>query len=633
MTLSKNKILPLLFFLFYVVVCLFLNFVIPPFQNPDEPQHFTIAMVYAFGEEWRDEVEAGVIQLMDKYNWWRHVGMGRPARLPNRLTQIHIIKRHVSGEDFRALHNYILFYHFLLGKTMGVFIKKEQGIEGRQTINAMQTKKERQAENARRDWIRRNLENFYYVCRLISTIFIAGALLLLFLSLKKIAKRLRGRDRRRGGDLDELRAKIAKDKGSKQLEVVGDNECRGINEVWGVNGVRKDANIKKKEGKLEKQKFSLNYNNYNIWPAFLFVLCLPQFLLSAISVNSDALAILLGGVFFYAAVSLIGGEIRPVYFLLLFFSSVIGVFTDRSVFVLIGLATANLFFLIKREKYKESIVNLLAFLTASLMLAGIIINIFPLQIERSLSLFGRNIQNLGQALPGLFSLAEFNQQFFSTIMDSFFLKFGWAIFGLGAGFYLLWRLVVTISIGGVFVFVGRMGWSWLRDLPSEIEKLEEKVGERVGIKKLKLRRKFRKKRWTKRWTRGHVKDRAKDRLKDGVEDRVKVHVKSKVSANGFLFKLTFFSLIAVFLQLIAVWTYYGSHEILAQGRHFFPLIIPIAFLFDLGLRRFLGMIRSGLGEIVERAVVVLEFIVLNFVIWGQMVPYFHLIIKNPYPGI
>lgn len=415
MTLSKNKILPLLFFLFYVVACLFLNFVIPPFQNPDEPQHFTIAMVYAFGEEWRDEVEAGVIQLMDKYNWWRHVGMGRPARLPNRLTQIHIIKRHVSGEDFRALHNYILFYHFLLGKTMGVFIKKEQAIE------------EGLAENAKRDWIRRNLENFYYVCRLISTIFIAGALLLLFLSLKKIAKRVQGRDRKRGGDLDELGVKIAKAKGSEELEV------GGINEVWGVNGVRKDANIKKKEGKLEKQKFSLNYNNYNIWPAFLFVLCLPQFLLSAISVNSDALAILLGGVFFYAAVSLIGGEIRPVYFLLLFFSSVIGVFTDRSVFILIGMATATLFFLIKREKYKESIVNLLAFLTASLMLAGIIINIFPLQIERSLSLFGRNIQNLGQALPGLFSLAEFNQQFFSTIMDSFFLKFGWAIFGLGAG--------------------------------------------------------------------------------------------------------------------------------------------------------------------------------------------------------
>ncbi|HHE76767.1 MAG TPA: hypothetical protein ENL27_02195 [Candidatus Parcubacteria bacterium] len=451
--------------------------------------------------------------------------------------------------------------------------------------------------------------------------------MLLFLSLKKIAKRVQGRDRRRGGDLDELGAKVAKDKGSKQLEVGRVNENRG------VNGVRKDANIKKKEGKLEKKKFSLNYNNYNIWPAFLFVLCLPQFLLSAISVNSDALAILLGGVFFYAAVSLIGGEIRPVYFLLLFFSSVIGVFTDRSVFVLIGLAAATLFFLIKREKYKESIVNLLAFLTASLMLAGIIINIFPLQIERSLSLFGRNIQNLGQALPGLFSLAEFNQQFFSTIMDSFFLKFGWAIFGLGAGFYLLWRLVVTISIGGVFVFVGRMGWSWLRDLPGEIENLGEKVGERVGIKKLKLRRKFRKKRWPERWTRGHVKDRAKDRLKDGVEDRVKVHVKSKVSANGFLFKLTFFSLIAVFLQLIAVWTYYGSHEILAQGRHFFPLIIPIAFLFDLGLRSFLGMIRSGLGEIVERAVVVLEFIVLNFVIWGQMVPYFHLIIKNPFPGM
>ena len=95
----------------------------------------------------------------------------------------------------------------------------------------------------------------------------------------------------------------------------------------------------------------------------------------------------------------------------------------------------------------------------------------------------------------------------------------------------------------------------------------------------------------------------------------------------------FFSLLAVLFNLIAAWTYYGSHQVLAQGRHFFPLIIPIAFLFVLGLRQIFDRIRPGLGRVAVMGFVVIEFFILNFVIWAQMVPVFHMMIKSPYKGM
>jgi len=115
-------------------------------------------------------------------------------------------------------------------------------------------------------------------------------------------------------------------------------------------------------------------------------------------------------------------------------------------------------------------------------------------------------------------------------------------------------------------------------------------------------------------------------------ERDQVNPKKKY-ANGFLVKMTLFFVIAVFSHLTAVWMYYGSHQVLAQGRHFFPLIIPIAFLFVFGLRQIFDMIRPGLGGVAVIGFVVIEFFILNFVIWAQMVPVFHMMIKSPYKGM
>jgi hypothetical protein len=83
----------------------------------------------------------------------------------------------------------------------------------------------------------------------------------------------------------------------------------------------------------------------------------------------------------------------------------------------------------------------------------------------------------------------------------------------------------------------------------------------------------------------------------------------------------------------AAWTYYGRQGILAQGRQFFPLIIPIGFLFVVGVKRIFDVIRPGLGKVVVVGFLVVEFLVLTLVIWAQMVPFFHMIIKSPYYGI
>jgi hypothetical protein len=506
-----------IFGLFFLSAVLFLNFIIPPFQNPDEPQHFTIAMVYAHGEEHRDEVEAEVIRLMDKHNWWRHVGLGRPAKLPERLTQIAVFQKHFSGEDFRRMHDNIVLYHFILGKALGLFFNG-------------------------------SVEAAYFICRLVSILCIGGALFLFFLSLKRIGKR--------------------------------------------------------------------SFFGKDFYPAaFLFVLFLPQFLLAAVTVNSDALAVLLGSLFFYAAVVLMAGEMKPLYFAVLLSAAAAGFFIDRSVFPLLPLAAVLPFFLIKKEKYKESIVNILAFLTAAFMLIGVVASFFPLQIEHSLETFGRNLQNTGAAFPGLFSLDEFSLRFFSTTMDSFFLKFGWALFGPGIGFYVFWRLAVTLSMAGIFVFLIRRGRDFFKHWPEWMERMRKALGMKRAEKK---------------WGRikgGSVPGRAKSGAGE------KAAGKARVSGDGFMVKVTIFFVTAVLFQLTAVWTRYGIHQFPGQGRHFFPLIIPIAFLFAAGLKWVFDAVRPGTGRIALGAFVVLEFCVLNYVVWTQMIPFFHMIMKSPYPGM
>jgi len=302
------------------------------------------------------------------------------------------------------------------------------------------------------------------------------------------------------------------------------------------------------------------------------VLFLPQFLLGVVAVNADAMAVFLGALFFYAVVSLMSGERKDRYFAVLVGTGVLGFLTDRSTFLLIPLGVLVLFFLMKKLDCREYVVSVLAFLVVFFMLAAVLVNLFPLQADSSIHLFGTNVQNIGKALPQLFSLGEFNRELLVTSMDGFLFKFGWAAFSAAEPFYVLWRGLVVFAFIGAWIYLIK----WI-------------------LSRFKRRR--------------------------------------RPSADEYNFKLAVFFVMAVFLQLSAVWTYYGIHNIMTQGRYFFPLLIPVVYLFLLGINTFFDVFRKGAGRTAVAAIVVLEFFFLNICVWQYLLPVFHLIIKSPIVGI
>jgi hypothetical protein len=100
-----------------------------------------------------------------------------------------------------------------------------------------------------------------------------------------------------------------------------------------------------------------------------------------------------------------------------------------------------------------------------------------------------------------------------------------------------------------------------------------------------------------------------------------------------------FSVLALFVQAAGIWVYYGANDIQAQGRYFFPLILPAATLLVLGIsgfgeavgKRLLGG-RVGGRQAVTAVVIILAGL-LGFVVWNNIVPTFHLVRQGPYAGI
>ena len=460
-------------FMFFIAAGLALNFIIPPFQNPDEPHHFGAIMIYAMGEDKRDFVEKEILRLMDENDWWKFAGMGQPEPLPERLSEIPYLMGYYPISDFRERLAGLTFYHLILGRGI-----RFAGIE--------------------------NIAAAYYFCRLVSFGFILGSLLLAFFAFRKLAAR------------------------------------------WG---------------------------SFFLW-APLFILFLPQFAVLSISVSSDAPAIFLGSVFFWAAFSLVGERFgfRAGLFVLLWGSAFLGVVTDRSAFSLIFLAALCLIFGLKitRKNYQNYIVGAIALFLVFLLAAYFLVLLFPLEIDNSISLISQNWQRAVREIPRLFSAADFNRRFYSSLTDSFLFRFGWMAFSAAKIFYWVWRVAVALAGIGVVVYAVRYFVGWI---------------SRMGREKRQP------------------------------------------------LSLVIFSGLAVFAQLAGLWGYYGANKILPQGRHLFPLIIPLVFLLFLGLENLLGLIGRKAAAVGLGAAVILEFIFFGYVVWNYIAPMFHLTLKAPHPGI
>lgn len=103
---------------FTLVAGVVLNFAIPPFQNPDEPVHFGAVLRVSLGEGRNAATEKEILRFMDRNNWWRLVGMGRPVKLPEKLGDIPYLMDGVTGEDSYARIRGLFVYHFLAGKVL-----------------------------------------------------------------------------------------------------------------------------------------------------------------------------------------------------------------------------------------------------------------------------------------------------------------------------------------------------------------------------------------------------------------------------------------------------------------------------------------------------------------------------------
>jgi len=457
--------------IFVLAVGVVLNFVVPPFQSPDEPHHFGAILIHSMGEKRGDHIEREIIRMMDQNNWWRFVGMGRPEILPERISDVKFLMGYYPGTDFRMRLANITFFHFFLGKIVRIFTGS-------------------------------NIAAAYYFCRLISFFFILGALVLAFLGIQKIT------------DAEE--------------------------------------NL--------------------LLMSFLFILFLPQFLLNVVSVNSDSLAIFLGVLFFYAVTSLFAGEVKIHNFVFVLLAAGLGFLTDRSTFLLIPLCLVIPFFLIRRKNYQTSIVSLLVFFLGLMILVAAFVNLFPLQAENSIQIFQKNLGQISQSLPELVFFGEASRKFLTFILDGFLLKYGWSAFEVAGGFYYIWRILVLFSMIGIGVFVVKF------------------VQSRIKKKTLRF-------------------------------------------GNPLYLKLIGFFLLAVFMEVSAAWTLYGTRNILAQGRYIFPFILPVAFLFVVGIKTFSDLFHPQAGKIAIASFILIEFLFLNYCLWSYILPVFHLSIRSPHPGV
>lgn len=105
-----------------------LGMTVPPFQFPDEPHHFAAAMIHAWGEEERAAIESETIGLMDRFNWWTLTGMGRPARLPGRISDIRFLMADSASGDFRDRIQGFVLYHRIAGKLLAAIGARDPAV-------------------------------------------------------------------------------------------------------------------------------------------------------------------------------------------------------------------------------------------------------------------------------------------------------------------------------------------------------------------------------------------------------------------------------------------------------------------------------------------------------------------------
>lgn len=317
---------------------------------------------------------------------------------------------------------------------------------------------------------------------------------------------------------------------------------------------------------------------------FFFILFLPQFLISSVSVNPDSLSIFLSAIFFFSAFSLIGRESRFVTVLLLALSLIAGLIVDRENFFMLPAGLLAILFSARRKNRKKILFAALLLLAALALLFVSLQLFFPAPLAKGLNVIKSNVPHFIKSLGSVFSFDSLDKEFFLGFTDSFLLKFGWSAFSAAPAFYVAWRIIIALAFLGIILFV-------VKSMGSRVQNPQRSSGSES------------------------------DRSIDS-------------TALSTHLRFVGFSISSIFLQILAMLTVSTQSTLFAQGRYLFPLVLPIALLLVIGLKNFFDLFsrKADLGVRAVKIMIILQFLFLNYVIWSEIVPVFHIILQSPHPG-
>ena len=110
----NNKTLIIVILILGFGIGLFHVFLLPPFQNPDEIQHFLYSATYAYDPQQMETVEARVLELLKEYKWFHFVGIGPGWEKTEKIADV----SYVFHFDADRKSTRKTFFHFLYGTVL-----------------------------------------------------------------------------------------------------------------------------------------------------------------------------------------------------------------------------------------------------------------------------------------------------------------------------------------------------------------------------------------------------------------------------------------------------------------------------------------------------------------------------------
>lgn len=116
MELKKDKNLLIVLLVLTMGIGLVNVFLIPPFMNPDEIQHFVFSATHAYGEEKLRKLDGEVLELLKEHKWFHFIGVGPGWENTKQLKDIYFIN-YFSREKDSVSKSY---FHFVYGKLLKI---------------------------------------------------------------------------------------------------------------------------------------------------------------------------------------------------------------------------------------------------------------------------------------------------------------------------------------------------------------------------------------------------------------------------------------------------------------------------------------------------------------------------------